>query len=563
MRTMRTLASGLMVAGVLVWGSVAALGQATDDIDLIESLGKKQLQKEKADAAREAAKTQGPNVEKLTDAQRRQLLMLEAMSGTAKLAERPPDTELIVGPPLNDREKVFHMLNRMAFGPTPGMVEEILQSGWDVWARAQLEPEKLDDAKAQALLNERFPFMAYNMGKLAQEKANRCDMYKMQGGCDRPECESNQYFYRGLPDYILTSAVHSKKQFAEVMYEFWRNHFAVDQHLVSKRMAYTAAAYERDVIRQHAFGRFEDLLLASARHPAMLEFLDNWISKRDNWNENYAREIMELHTLGADRYYNENDVLELTKVLTGWTFNENKQYLFRKDWHQEGAKKVLGVTIPEGEEGGEYAVKMLAQHPGTAEFISWKLCRYLVNDNPPRDLVRDITQVFRKTDGDLRKVYEAIIFHEQFMNAAHYRAKFKTPFEFTASALRSTGAELTNGAATASQLSGMGQAIYNCPDPTGYYDQAEAWLDSGVLIRRWDYSWKFVRGSVQGVKVPASFFEPYKSLKGDELKQKMIHELIGAAVGDHSGKVFSAAAETGDTTKLLSLILGDPAFQQQ
>lgn len=556
------------ILGACLFAAMTAVmpahAQSIDDIDLIKSLGDKEKREQKAKEYKEKMQNQKRTTQKLTESQRRQLMMLEVMSGKSKLADRPPNVEIIAGPPLTSREKAYHVFNRMAYGARPGQIEDYASSGWDIYAREQLNPDKIDDSKAQTILRKHYPFSTFNIDQLQKMKANACDRYKMQGGCDRPGCESNKQFYRSVPAYIVASAALSKKQFAEVMYEFWRNHFSVDQHLQSKRMSYAVMDYEMNVIRKHAFGKFEDMLKASAQHPAMLEFLDNWISKKNNWNENYAREIMELHTLGADRYYNETDVLELTKVFTGWTFNaKSMNYNFRKDWHQDGNKRVLGVKIPQGEAGGERAIKMLAQHPGTAEFISWKLCRYLVNDNPPKDLVREITQVFKRTDGDLKKVYEAIIFSDEFMNQVHYRAKFKTPFEFTVSALRVTDADIESCVKTANHLAGMGQSIYNCPDPTGYYDQAEAWLDSGVLIRRWDYSWKFVRGSVDGVSIGDKFMEPYKSLSGEKLKQKMIADLVGADVGDATGKMFSEVAESGDRERLLSLILGSPAFQQQ
>jgi uncharacterized protein (DUF1800 family) len=294
----------------------------------------------------------------------------------------------------------------------------------------------------------------------------------------------------------------------------------------------------------------------------MLEYLDNYTSKANAWNENYAREVMELHTLGADRGYTEADVLELSKVLTGWTYDKDLKFVFRTDWHQGGTKKVLGRNMPGGKDGGEAALYMLATHSRTADFISEKLCRYLVNDNPPPSLVRKVSAVFRDSGGDLPKVYRAILTSPEFLERSNYRAKFKTPFEFTVSAIRATNAKLEDATDTCSVIAKMGQPIYDCDDPTGFYDQAEAWMDAGVLTSRWDYAWKMVRGSVRGVKVPEEFASKYAALPPTEARDKMAHDMIGADIGDRTAQSMTEAAK-GDRKRMLSILLGSPDFQQQ
>jgi len=306
------------------------------------------------------------------------------------------------------------------------------------------------------------------------------------------------------------------------------------------------------------------MLYASATHPAMLEYLDNYMSKANAWNENYAREVMELHTLGADRgHYNESDVLELTKALTGWTYDRDLKFVFRPDWHQGGTKKVMGVSLPGGKDGGDKALDMLSRHPGTAQFLSEKLCRYLVNDNPPPALVRKVASVFRESGGDLPRVYKAILMSPEFVARENYRAKFRTPFEFTIAALRATNAKVSDGTETCDVIAKMGQPIYDCEDPTGFYDQAEAWMDAGVLTTRWDFAWKMVRGSVTGVEVPAQFMSKYGSLSPQEARDKMVHDLVGADIGDRTAQSLSKAAEAKDQAEMLSIILGSPDFQQQ
>jgi len=327
-----------------------------------------------------------------------------------------------------------------------------------------------------------------------------------------------------------------------------------------------------NAIRANVMGKFSDLLVATSHHPAMLEFLDNWISRRGAWNENYAREVMELHTLGVDSFYNENDVLELTKVLTGWTFKwqpsdkgkgRDLKFYFNAGNHELAEKRVLGRKIPDGEKGGQYALTMLAFHPGTADFISYKLCRYLVNDTPPPSLVKNISRVFRKSKGDLPKVYKAILTSEEFMSRRAYRSKFKTPFEFAVSALRATDAKLENGDMTAANIANMGQQIYHCPDPTGYYDQAEAWLDSGVLTRRWDYSLRLLRGDIKGVTVPSSFLASFDATKPEDMKDQIVAQLIGDSIGAATDKLLAREAKTGGARRVVGLLIGAPAFQQQ
>jgi uncharacterized protein (DUF1800 family) len=272
---------------------------------------------------------------------------------------------------------------------------------------------------------------------------------------------------------------------------------------------------------------------------------------------------MELHTLGADRFYNETDVLELSKVLTGWTYNDKYQFEFKSAWHQDGNKAWLGGTIKQGYDGGELALYTLATHRGTADFIAFKLCRYLVNDNPPQSLVTKIASTFRSSDGDLPKVYAAIINSPEFQMRAYYRSKFKTPFEFTVSAIRTTGATVEDGKATVNTLAKMGQPLYNCKDPTGYYDQAEAWRDAGVLTSRWDYSWKLLSGRIAGVTPSSDFLRSFEGLKGKELIDRLTDSLIGSDIGTRTLDVLRKTSESGDVKEMISVIMGSPSFQQQ
>ena len=465
---------------------------------------------------------------------------------------RAPHSETLVGPELNDREKAEHVLDRLSYGARPGEVDDVLKMGWQAWAKQQMDPSKIDDATCDRVIAERFKWTKMSIGELKKE----------YGG--RENQDSLRELHSQLPECVLTRAVLSNRQFKEVMCDFWRNHFCVDQpDTYEKTRSWTDADYEDNVIRTHVFGNFGEMLFASARHPAMLEYLDNKLSRANNWNENYAREVMELHTLGADRGYNNLDVQELSKVLTGWTYDDNYQFQFRQDWHQPGYKYWLGSKIPQGYAGGVEAMQVLATHPNTAQFISYELCQYLVNDNPPPTLVRHVAGVFRESKGDLSKVYWAIISSPEFMSRDNYRAKFKTPFQFTVSALRSTSAKLDNAADVCQVLGKMGEPIYDCPDPTGYFDKAESWMDAGVLTSRWQFAWRLASGAEDGVAITDAFLGRFKSLKPEEAEQKLIIDLIGGEVGDRELAAMKEAAAGGDLPRMISIILGSPSFQQR
>jgi uncharacterized protein (DUF1800 family) len=482
------------------------------------------------------------------------LMRLELESGARSKARTGPTAETLNGPPLNDREKLLQVMGRMSFGPRPGEVDRILKEGdWKAWATKQLDPKSIDDSEHEEALAERYKWQKMSLTEMRKE-------YPIPRNS-----ESNPQLRKELPESVVYRALNSNRQFKEVMCEFWRNHFTVNQPSDgAPNRSWTAVRYEEDVIRRFAFDKFPRLLFETAKHPAMLEYLDNYISRANAWNENYARELMELHTLGADRHYNEYDVLELSKVLTGWTYNRDLEFAFNTGWHQPGVKKVLRTEIPSGYEGGEMAIMMLARHKGTADYISEKLCKYLVNDNPPPALVKRVSSTFRKTKGDLPKVYEEIIFSPEFMERGNYRSKFKTPLEFTVSTLRATDSTLEDGAELNKILDRMGQPIYDCVDPTGYYDVAESWMDAGVLTSRWDISYKLIRGQVPGLTIRPTLLEKYKELKTPEEKAKaMVEDVIAADIGERTRKTLKDASESGDVERMMSIVLGSPDFQQQ
>ncbi|MGH9567242.1 MAG: DUF1800 domain-containing protein, partial [Candidatus Angelobacter sp.] len=305
----------------------------------------------------------------------------------------------------------------------------------------------------------------------------------------------------------LLRAIYSERQLQEVMTDFWFNHFNVFIGKGPDR--YMITSYERDVIHPHALGKFEDLLVATARSPAMLFYLDNWLSvgpdsdfsrgipKYGNrpWmgrrrfpppprpqrqakakrptglNENYGRELMELHTLGVNGGYTQKDVTEVARVFTGWTLKDPRdggEFFFDERKHEPGDKTVLGHRIKShGEQEGLEVLHMLAHSPATAHFICTKLAVRFVSDNPSDALVNEMAQTFLKKDGDIREVMKAMLSSPEFWAADDYRAKIKTPLDFVASAARATGAEITNAAPLARQLQNMGMPLYGAQPPTG------------------------------------------------------------------------------------------------
>jgi uncharacterized protein (DUF1800 family) len=361
----------------------------------------------------------------------------------------------------------------------------------------------------------------------------------------------------------LTRAVYSDRQLEQMMTDFWFNHFnvffgkGIDRYLISD--------YEEKAIRPNVFGKFRDLLGATAKHPAMLFYLDNaqsvavdsmnpnaarqrqqlaqfqrmtpaqqeeFLRRRNltraqveqrmanpnapapnrqrGLNENYARELMELHTLGVDGGYTQKDVIEVARAFTGWQFTRptaggggEVAFVFRPQMHDRGTKTVLGKSLPanRGLEDGEQVLDLLAAHPATAKFIATKLVERFVNDQPPADLVNELTVVFQKTNGDLRAVTKALFSSPRFYDQKNYRAKVKTPFELVASAFRVTGAEVGLSRATVQTLRALGHLPYNEPAPTGFPAASEDWVNSGAMLNRMNFGLALAANQLDGIRL--------------------------------------------------------------
>ena len=341
-----------------------------------------------------------------------------------------------------------------------------------------------------------------------------------------------------LEEAKLLRAVYSERQLEEVLVDFWFNHFNVFAGKGATRNY--VGEYEREAIRPHVLGTFRDLLGATAKSPAMLFYLDNWMSATDNsssepqmtrkrrpgpqmtpitqinrpqprargLNENYARELLELHTLGVDGDYTQTDVINVARAFTGWTIRprEGSGFMFVSALHDRGDKTVLGHAFRAGGgiDDGEQVLDILAAHPSTARFIALELATRFVSDAPPPALVERAAARFTATKGNLREVVRTIITSPEFFAPDAYRAKVKTPLEFVASALRATGADVRNAVPLARELREMGMPLYFCQPPTGYDDMASTWLSAGALVSRMNFAVALGKNEQRGVLLKAA-----------------------------------------------------------
>jgi uncharacterized protein (DUF1800 family) len=492
----------------------------------------------------------------------------------------------------NEDQKILQVLNRITFGPTPGQVDQVKQMGLGAFLEQQLHPETIDDSDLQRRLDT-LPTTMMTVGELYQ-------WYPQPNVATDRAKQPNPPPVFGRPFQVvvelmqqrLVRAVSSRQQLQEVMTDFWFNHFNV--FLQKGNENYLLPAYERDVIRPNSLGNFHDLLLAVAQSPAMLFYLDNWLStapdaarpkppslprpgaaqpnaspaakpvqvsapkpaqpsgngvtqdsktaaaapqqskpgapgqetkpaaapkppapapaqapRKQGINENYARELLELHTLGVDGGYTQKDVQEVARCLTGWTvdrLNESPSFVFRPWMHDTGAKTVLGVTIPAGGgiSDGLRVIDIVSRHPSSARFISRELCQRFVADDPPAKLVERVAQVFLKTDGDIKEVLRAIFASPEFNSPASFRAKVKSPLELAASAIRSVDGDTDGGPPIQDWLRRMGEPLYGEQFPTGYGEKSERWVNTGVFLNRLNFLVAIANNQVRGTSYDQS-----------------------------------------------------------
>jgi uncharacterized protein (DUF1800 family) len=571
-----------------------------------------------------------------------------AAAGLLSLAAWPVAAQKAVTADDARPETITHVLNRIGFGPRPGDVARVQTLGLQAYIEEQLHPERIDDAALDARLA---PMASLSMSSrdLAAQYFMPADMLNRQlqqaqapppnqmtppGQPPRAQATPEQRQIRMAAQSVTAElmqakvlrAVMSERQLEEVLVDFWFNHFNV--FIGKGQVRQYLTEYERDAIRPHVLGRFRDMLGATAHSPAMLFYLDNFQSQAPpdartlapagrrgrggvpvrpgqvrpgqpqpqrparGLNENYARELMELHTLGVDGGYTQQDVVEVARILTGWTIDQPRaggSFVFRPQVHDAGAKTVLGVKFEagKGEEEGERLLDMLATHPSTARHISFKLAQRFVADEPPAGLVDRAAKVFLDTDGDLRAVTRAIIMSPEFLSPDAHHAKVKTPLEFVASAMRATGAVVNNPQPLVAALANLGMPLYGAQPPTGYSMTADAWVNTGALLARMNLAVQLISGTAP--------LQPRQDIRGGQRPTPVVERLRGrgGALGRNAARIDLAAlapdtseaaqarlidtmlggnasAATRDTLaraespqQLLALALGSPEFQRR
>jgi uncharacterized protein (DUF1800 family) len=523
-----------------------------------------------------------------------------------------------------DTARAVHLLRRATWGVRPADISVVLASGRDKWLDRQLHPDRIvDDATSTrlqplTLLTASMSQLYRDFSPMPGQQAAIAAQMQMMSDTARANVErraqlmtaeqrrerqmrSPQRLMQELISAKLTRSIYTERQLEDVMTDFWYNHFNVFFNKGQDR--YLVADYERTAIRPHVFGRFEDMLLATAQHPAMLFYLDNWQSvyvdstmmmrrrpaqqnvRGRGLNENYARELMELHTLGVDGGYTQKDVIEVARAFTGWSFQQPNlraiqdmdvaelpeiRFQFRPQFHDPGEKVVLGQTLPAGRgiEDGREVIRLLARHPSTARFIATKLAERFVADEPPADVVDHLAAVFTRTNGNLREVTRALFSNEMFYRAEYRAAKVKTPYELVVSALRATNADITTSRRSMELLRTMGHLPYSEPTPTGFPAMSEDWVNSGAMLNRMNFGLDLAAGRVDGARVnPATLIASDR--RAEPLPALLATLLPGTDTQRLAEQIRADLEQQTDTqprarvARALGLVLGSPDFQRR
>ena len=521
--------------------------------------------------------------------------------------------------PLTPRDSALHLLNRLAYGPTPGLLERVQREGALRWIDRQLTVSRTDDPELKEtldrfeLLRTRPEELLESFVRVRQERR----LAQRQAGADSmqtqrqrmPASEEARDLRRlggELQQLVMVRAAESDHQLAEVMADFWFNHFNI---FVGKNLDRVYLPhYVEETIRPRVLGSFEELLTATARSPAMMVYLDNAQSiapgasppppprfgiglrgrlrgrmgpdpqrqaqrpRPTGLNENYARELMELHTVGVDGGYTQKDVTEVARILTGWSVAPPPRgggFAFN-DWaHDRGAKTVMGTEFPagKGEDEGIRLLELLASHPSTMHYVSGKLCARFVSDVPPDGCVDDAVRAWKKSNGEIREVLRAIFHSPDFWAAANLRSKVKTPLEFVVSAVRAVGGTPDSTPRLALAVARLGQPLYQHVAPNGYGEQQEDWVNSGALLNRMNLAVALAANRLPGVVVDLDGVVP---LNPDQaaLVASVDRVILGGRMSAETRKVIleqlAGIEDPGQARALaVGLAIGGPEFQRQ
>jgi uncharacterized protein (DUF1800 family) len=490
--------------------------------------------------------------------------------------------------------KTIHVLNRLTYGIRAGDIDRVQSIGLDKYIQEQLNPDSIAESPA---LTER-------LAKLETIDLSPVELFQQYNPSrpnngQNPEVISRRIEQKQAREVTnqaresrLWRSIYSQRQLQEVMVDFWYNHFNVHADKGLDRI--WVGAYERQAIRPYALGKFRDLLGATARHPAMLFYLDNWQNvapvtnkkgKFQGLNENYARELMELHTLGVDSGYKQDDVIALAKIFTGWGFKQPGQkvpdgysFNFNANRHDFSNKiflkqNIIGSGIGEGEQ----ALDLLSRNLSTARHISYKLTQYFVSDNPPKNLVDRLAKKFITTDGDIKLVLDTLFYSPEFMDKKYYGAKFKTPYQYAISSVRAIdpGAENSNTADRSGMpryglinnikplndlLNQLGMSIYGCPTPNGYKNTQDAWLNPDSMTRRLNFVTNLGSGKMPLLLSSANSIDPTINSPREKVALVINPEDLMATLGNNfSPKTQQAIAQSNPNIRA-ALILGSPEF---
>jgi len=465
----------------------------------------------------------------------------------------------------DDIDDIHHLLNRAAYGPWPGDISRVKSIGGSAWLDEQLRPESINDLACE-LRARRFESVFVKPG----------NAYEFKESVLREE----------LSRHTLLRAIYSRKQLFEVMVGFWTDHLNID--LGKGDCIYFKPWDDLHVVRKHALGNFRDLIGASAKSSAMLVYLDGKENRKrkgtdDIPNENYARELMELHTMGVHGGYTQKDVTEAARCLTGWTIRPKKAFLdrgmvyFKPSHHDEGEKTILGKTIPprKGKDGAadlDDLIDVLCRHPSTADYISTKLCRRFVGYQPPETLVARVAADFTESKGDIKTVLRTILSSDEFSQSKGQR--FKRPFRYIVSTLRALGADTQAHKPLIEYINRLGQPLFSYPTPDGYPEDKMPWM--GTLLWRWNFAFGAVNHEIPDVrirlkKLGAAIGAPDE---GTVAPEKMVAYLLGreatknemAAIADYQKQMKKAEKKADGQSKqrdeLLAVLLASPAFQR-